>query len=131
MSHREGRRSPAPLRPTLTFCAAALAALAACDGTPPAEPTVTADAGLQNLFDVPVNGLSADWVSRFNQGDNLFEIVLRDADGLGPLYTRQFCVACHDDEDGLRGPGFAQKMSVVEADGLDRKSTRLNSSHMS
>jgi CxxC motif-containing protein (DUF1111 family) len=120
MSHREGRRPLAPLRPALAGAVAlsALAALSACDGAPPAQPIVTSDAGLQNLFDVPVNGLSADWVSRFNQGDNLFEIVLRDADGLGPLYTRQFCGACHDDEDGLRGPGFAQKMSVVEADGL-------------
>jgi CxxC motif-containing protein (DUF1111 family) len=119
MPHRKGRRPLAPHWPALTFCGVVtLSALAACDGTPPAEPIVTADAGLQNLFDVPVNGLTADWVSKFNQGDNLFEIVLRDADGLGPLYTRQFCGACHDDEDGLRGPGFAQKMSVVEADGL-------------
>src|ERR1700722_3094757 len=118
MSHREGRRPPAVLRPALTFCAVALSALSACDGTPPPEMTVTSDAGLQNLFDVPVNGLSADWVSRFNQGDNLFEIVLRDADGLGPLSPPHFGGPRHDDEDGLRGPGFAQKMSVVEADGL-------------
>jgi CxxC motif-containing protein (DUF1111 family) len=116
MSHRQRRSPLAVLWPALMF--AALVALPACDGTTPPETTVTSDAGLQNLFDVPVNGLPADWVSKFNQGDNLFEIVLRDADGLGPLYTRQFCGACHDDEDGLRGPGFAQKMSVVEADGL-------------
>jgi CxxC motif-containing protein (DUF1111 family) len=96
----------------------ALSGLTACDGPPQAMPAVTADAGLQNLFDVPVNGLPVAWITKFNQGDALFEIVLREADGLGPLYTRQFCGACHDDEDGLRGPGFAQKMSVVEADGL-------------
>jgi CxxC motif-containing protein (DUF1111 family) len=95
-----------------------LAGLPACEGTPAATPVVATDAGLQNLFDVPVSGLPADWIAKFNQGDTLFEIVLREADGLGPLYTRQFCGACHDDEDGLRGPGFAQKMSVVEADGL-------------
>jgi CxxC motif-containing protein (DUF1111 family) len=95
-----------------------LSGLIGCDASPPATAVTTADAGLQNLFDVPVSGLSADWVSKFNQGDTLFEIVLREADGLGPLYTRQFCGACHDDEDGLRGPGFAQKMSVVETDGL-------------
>lgn len=86
-------------------------------GGPPA--TTTPDASpLQNLFDVPVSGIGTDAIARFNDGDSLFEVVLRDADGLGPLYTRQFCGACHDDEDGLRGPGFAQKMSVVEADGL-------------
>jgi CxxC motif-containing protein (DUF1111 family) len=93
---------------------------AACGGsssattnTPPPDASA-----LQNQFDVPIADLGADWRTKFNQGDTLFEIVLRDADGLGPLYTRQFCGACHDDEDGLRGPGTAQKMSVVEADGL-------------
>jgi CxxC motif-containing protein (DUF1111 family) len=95
--------------------------LAACGGgggsaTPPSDAAVTS--GLQNQFDVPIAGLPSAWVTKFEQGDALFDIVLRDADGLGPLYTRQFCGACHDDEDGLRGPGFAQKMSVVEADGL-------------
>jgi hypothetical protein len=40
----------------------------------------------------------------------------RSADRLGPLYTRDNCGACHT--DGARGPGFVQKMSVVEADGI-------------
>ena len=74
--------------------------------------------GLQNLFDVPVSGIGSDGVAKFNDGDRLFEIILRAADGLGPLYTRQSCGSCHDASDGLRGPGAAQKMSVVEADGL-------------
>jgi CxxC motif-containing protein (DUF1111 family) len=117
---RAGGRARAPARLARFAASACLLGLAlpACDGSPPVAPVTTTDSGLQNLFDVPLHGLSADWVTRFNQGDTLFEIVLRDADGLGPLYTRQFCGACHDDEDGLRGPGFAQKMSVVEADGL-------------
>ena len=91
-----------------------------CDGGGgPTEMTTPSDpSGLQDLFDVPVSGLRSDGVARFNDGDRLFEIVLRDADGLGPLYTRQSCGACHDADDGLRGPGAAQKMSVVEADGL-------------
>ena len=89
----------------------------ACGGSPP-PPASTGSASLANAFDVPVAGLSPAWVARFNDGDTLFQIVLRDADGLGPLYTRQFCGACHDDADGLRGPGLAQKMSVVQADGL-------------
>ncbi|HVY37892.1 MAG TPA: di-heme oxidoredictase family protein [Polyangia bacterium] len=67
---------------------------------------------------MPVADVGAGWVSRFNRGDALFQLVLREADGLGPLYTRQFCGACHDDADGLRGPGSAQKMVVVGADGL-------------
>ncbi len=119
MSSRHRRTAIPAILPILPILPIGLMlGLAACDGTPPPAPITTTDSGLQNLFDVPLNGLSADWVSRFNQGDALFEIVLRDADGLGPLYTRQFCGACHDDADGLRGPGAAQKMSVVEADGL-------------
>jgi CxxC motif-containing protein (DUF1111 family) len=92
-------------------------ALVACGGSPPASSN-SVPSSLANEFDVPVAKASPDWVARFNDGDKLFQIVLRDADGLGPLYTRQFCGACHDDADGLRGPGVAQKMSVVEADGL-------------
>lgn len=84
-----------------------------------APATTTPDASpLQNLFDVPVSGIGSDGVAKFNDGDRLFEVILRDADGLGPLYTRQSCGSCHDAADGLRGPGAAQKMSVVEADGL-------------
>jgi CxxC motif-containing protein (DUF1111 family) len=86
-------------------------------GGPPAA-TTTDGSSLQSQFDVPISGIGSAWIAKFNDGDSLFEVVLREADGLGPLYTRQFCGACHDDEDGLRGPGFAQKMSVVEADGL-------------
>lgn len=66
--------------------------------------------------DVPIDGLSHDEVVLFNKGDTLFGLPLRDADGLGPLYTRTSCGACH--EEGLRGPGLVQKMSVVEADGV-------------
>ena len=96
--------------------AACLLALAGCGEAPTTAPAPSA--AVVNAFDIPVAGLSADWVSRFSDGDTLFQIVLRDADGLGPLYTRQFCGACHDDADGLRGPGVAQKMSVVADDGL-------------
>ncbi len=81
--------------------------------TPPPD-----GSGLENLFDVPIAGIGSDGVAKFNDGDQLFEVILRDPDGLGPLYTRQSCGSCHDAEDGLRGPGAAQKMSVVEADGL-------------
>ena len=80
--------------------------------------TPPAGSGLENLFDVPVAGIGSEGVARFNDGDRLFEIVLRDADGLGPLYTRQSCGSCHDADAGLRGPGAAQKMAVVAADGL-------------
>jgi CxxC motif-containing protein (DUF1111 family) len=114
-------RFTARLRVRLPLSPLALAGcLAGCGGGAPAP----ADTGpgeasaLANLFDVPVSGIGADWRARFNDGDALFSVALRDADGLGPLYTRQACNDCHNDDDGLRGPGSAQKMSVVEADGL-------------
>lgn len=75
---------------------------------------VTSEAN--HAVDVPIPGLSQDWVAEFNRGDPLFDVVLREADGLGPLYTRQACSSCHD--GALRGAGFVQKMSVVQADGI-------------
>jgi CxxC motif-containing protein (DUF1111 family) len=67
-------------------------------------------------FDVPIAGIDAEFLANFNDGDLLFSTPLRDADGLGPLYTRSACSSCHD--SGIRGPGFVQKMAVVEADGV-------------
>src|SRR4051812_28097795 len=72
---------------------------------PPADP-----------FDVPIDGVSAEQQKAFFPGDDLFGLPLHDADGLGPLYTRTSCGACH--ADGIRGPGTVQKMSVVLADGF-------------
>src|SRR5580658_13193 len=109
------------LRSRLPLSCLLLAATASfgCGGGGSSSATTTPDASpLQNLFDVPIVGIGSDAVANFNDGDALFEVILREADGLGPLYTRQSCGSCHDDEDGLRGPGSAQKMSEVEADGL-------------
>lgn len=67
-------------------------------------------------FDIPLAGLSSSDVEAFFTGDNLFDLPLREGDGLGPLYVRSACGACH--EGGVRGPGAVQKMSVVLDDGL-------------
>jgi CxxC motif-containing protein (DUF1111 family) len=67
-------------------------------------------------FDVPVDGVNREQVRAFDEGDALFGLQLREYDGLGPLYTRTSCGACH--QEGARGPGFVQKMTVVEADGV-------------
>ncbi len=69
-----------------------------------------------DLFDVPIDGVDSAQEKAFLEGDNLFDLVLHEADGLGPLYTRSACSACHD--KGVRGPGSVQKMAVVEADGF-------------
>ena len=74
-------------------------------------PTVTPD-----RFDVPIAGITREQDRAFNQGDVLFGLQLRDYDGIGPLYTRASCGACH--EEAARGPGSVQKMSIVEPDGV-------------
>ena len=66
--------------------------------------------------DVPVNGTSAADVIKFNDGDTLFDTPFREPDGLGPVFVRDACGACHD--GAARGPGLVQKMAVVEADGI-------------
>ncbi|MFO0585882.1 MAG: di-heme oxidoredictase family protein [Polyangiaceae bacterium] len=73
--------------------------------------TVQAD-----VFDVPIDDVTPEQQEAFFAGDTLFELILHEADGLGPLYTRASCGACHD--KGVRGPGSVQKMAVVDADGV-------------
>ncbi len=102
-----------------SICGAALAVTVAmgCGGSsgddviPPDAPPVTALAS-----DVPIDGLSHADVLAFLDGDALFDLPFRAADGVGPLFIRQSCGACH--EGGSRGPGLAQKMAIVEADGV-------------
>lgn len=66
--------------------------------------------------DLPLANASADELARFREGDRLFELPFREPDGLGPLYIRASCEACHQ-ADG-RGPGLVPKMAVVEPDGV-------------
>lgn len=58
------------------------------------------------MFDVPLDGVDTDQKNAFFEGDSLFDLVLHEADGLGPLYTRAACSACHD--KGVRGPGSSR-----------------------
>ncbi len=64
--------------------------------------------------DMPLEALTAEEVSRFNEGDALFEVTFRESDGLGPLFIRDACSACHQG-DG-RGPGSVTKMALGGAD---------------
>jgi CxxC motif-containing protein (DUF1111 family) len=72
--------------------------------------------GTDDPFDVPIPELSTADKQTFADGDALFDLSLREYDGLGPLYTRAACSNCHD--EGARGPGLVQKMVVTEADGI-------------
>lgn len=53
--------------------------------------------------DAPIRDLPESLLERFRAGDELFEAIFRESDGLGPLYVRASCSDCHAD-DG-RGPG--------------------------
>jgi CxxC motif-containing protein (DUF1111 family) len=68
-----------------------------------------------DLTDLPLPGLDATWLDRFFEGDRLFEVTFTPADGLGPLFIRQSCAACH--EAGGRGPGFVEKLVQVDGAG--------------
>ena len=57
---------------------------------------------------LPLTAASEDDLARFRDGDALFEATVRESDGLGPLYVRDSCAACHQG-DG-RGPGFVTKL---------------------
>ena len=69
-----------------------------------------------NASDVPIDGLPAGDVDKFDAGDELFDVPFRASDGLGPLFIRSSCGACH--AEGARGPGLVQKMAIVLADGI-------------
>ena len=82
----------------------------------PTAPVPTSPGVEPDPFDVPITGVTEAERAIFLDGDRLFETPLREADGLGPLYTRTSCGGCH--VTGLRGPGAVQKMVVVLADGI-------------
>lgn len=63
---------------------------------------------------LPLDRLTERELERFKQGDALFEATIRESDGLGPLYVRDACAACHAG-DG-RGPGLVMKVAPQNRD---------------
>lgn len=88
------------------------AAAGSCRG--PAEPgwTLVAD----DPTDLPVRSLTPSQRDEFDRGDALFSRAFRASQGLGPVYIRASCAACHED-DG-RGPGVVERHVSVEDDGF-------------
>jgi CxxC motif-containing protein (DUF1111 family) len=70
---------------------------------------------------LPLSTATAAELLRFEQGDTLFEATVRNSDGLGPLYVRDSCAACHQG-DG-RGPGFVNKFVVKRSSGYSDASS--------
>jgi CxxC motif-containing protein (DUF1111 family) len=66
-----------------------------------------------DLPSTPLRGATDAERVAFRNGDELFEAVVREGDGLGPLYIRDSCVACHAAD--ARGPGLVTKMVVSES----------------
>lgn len=98
-----------------------LVLVCACGTSPGSEPVPDAPTDgppstVVNAFDVPITGLSREDTAKFNDGDALFGLLFRAPDGLGPLFIRASCAACHI--EGTRGPGLVQKVAIVEADGI-------------
>jgi len=100
--------------------ATATLALSGCgdSGSSPAPDAATDGSigSLDNASDVPIDDLGHADVVGFHDGDDLFDLPFRAPDGLGPLFIRTQCSACH--ADGSRGPGLVQKMAIVLADGV-------------
>lgn len=91
--------------PVLASCA-----VAACDSS--AQPERPARIVAEDAVDLPLVGSSHDDLVIFNDGDALFDAVFGASDGLGPLFIRSQCSACH--KEGGRGPGLVEKMAPAD-----------------
>jgi len=63
--------------------------------------------------DLPLSGATIEQQRAFRSGDSLFEQLFDEADGLGPVYVRSSCTACH--LRGGRGPAETQRMAIVSS----------------
>src|SRR6185369_15554038 len=108
--------APGLVRRAIQFCA--FLTIASCNLAPD---KVSEDAPRARKVNVdrpglPISTLKRDELDRFQRGDALFEATIRDSDGLGPLYVRDACSACHAG-DG-RGPGLVTKAVPRDATAL-------------
>lgn len=70
-----------------------------CIGDGLGEVTVTAEAGM------PLPGLTAEELARFEAGKGFFTKTYTPEEGLGPLYTENSCNACHHEPETGGGGG--------------------------
>ena len=95
------RRLAFPLRRVIgAGLAGAVLVFAACSDLLTSAP----DAG--DLFDAPIDGLSASELAVFARGDGEFARRFAPAAGLGPIFNDVSCAACHSG-DGRGRPGNA------------------------
>lgn len=101
--------------PALLGLASALAHGCGAKEAPPATAPVSAALDRPNR---PLKAATASEVDIFDEGDVIFEAIMRPADGLGPVFIKSACASCHR-EDG-RGPGLVGKMGALAAAGHAR-----------
>lgn len=82
--------------------ACCLVVLFACAESTPAPRVI-----LDDPTDAPIAELDARQTRRFALGDAAFELVFREAQGLGPRFIRQSCTGCHENDS--RGPGMVHR----------------------
>ena len=102
----------------LRFCAIALLLTACGGGVRPGGADSGSTGGVALAPspvtpDLPLSGASLDQQRAFRAGDAVFEQVFEPADGLGPVYVRPSCTACH--LRGGRGPARTERMAVVSS----------------
>ncbi len=95
-----------------------LGSLAACGAPEDGAGSRLADLEVRHddPTDLPMAGLSQEQLTRFRSGDAEFDASARDTQGLGPLFVRARCSACHEGDS--KGPGSVQKFVLVTADGI-------------
>jgi CxxC motif-containing protein (DUF1111 family) len=108
--------TPAPLL-TLLACVCHLSLTSCGDSTDTQDPAPPPDLtpADETPSDLPLAALPEDWKNRFDAGHALFEHTYVEAEGLGPVFIRSSCAACH--QDATRGPGTVRKMVLVDSDG--------------
>lgn len=105
----------------LLVFALSASAIAACSSSAEDAPAASGDASPTTVVkedptDIPLRAASAAERSLFVDGDIRFDEPFRDTDGVGPVFIRTACGACH--EAAGKGPGTVVKMVVIDADGV-------------
>jgi CxxC motif-containing protein (DUF1111 family) len=99
-------------RKTLPIIASSIALGFACaDNPPPSAPRqvptearTTTTAGDEEQVGLPLSGLTAAQLDRFNRGRDVFTRVFSSATGLGPSFNAASCAGCHE-EPAVGGSG--------------------------
>jgi CxxC motif-containing protein (DUF1111 family) len=98
------------------FCLVASYAVAQRSGHPAAVSSMQFG-HTPSQFGDPLPGLTADQVTAFTVGQAQFQVVDGPADGLGPVFNAQSCVACHTQPmvNGVATTGGASAIIEIRA----------------